>query len=118
MPTVRVDREQIRSAIVELIANAATAAGAGAVVCLSASRDAAQYAVLLTVSDNGPGMDEETRGRAFTPFFSRQAAGRRKGLGLTRTKRQVENNGGQIWIRRSGPEGTSMCVQLPALSAE
>ena len=118
VPPVWADREQIRSAVVELIANAATAAGAGAAVRLSAARDAAQGAVLLTVSDNGPGMDEETRRRAFTPFFSRQAAGRRKGLGLTRAKRQVENNGGQIWIRRSGPEGTSMCVQLPAVSAE
>ncbi|RPI62385.1 MAG: ATP-binding protein, partial [Planctomycetaceae bacterium] len=72
-------------------------------------------AVLLTVSDNGPGMDNATLERAFTPFFSLQRAGRRRGLGLPRAKRQIEANGGRIWIQSSTATGTKVFILLPAM---
>ena len=67
------------------------------------------------VRDTGPGMDARTLDSAFTPFFSAQRAGRRRGLGLPRAKRYVENNGGRIWIRTRPGEGTTVYVQLPRL---
>jgi len=112
-PRVWADRGQVCSAIVELIANAATAAGDRSVIRLAADADDAQDAVLLTVTDSGPGMDERTLERVFAPFFSQQAAGRRRGLGLPRVRRQVENNGGRIWIRSRLGKGTTVHVQLP-----
>ena len=69
----------------------------------------------MTVRDTGPGMDARTLDSAFTPFFSAQRAGRRRGLGLPRAKRYVENNGGRIWIRTRPGEGTTVYVQLPRL---
>ena len=59
------------------------------------------------------GMDEPTAQRAFAPFFSSHQAGRRRGLGLTRARRYVENNGGRIWLESRPGQGTTVTVRLP-----
>jgi len=94
--------------------NAANAARGPTAIHLSARADETHHAVLLLVRDDGPGMDEATQARAFTPFFSRQEAGRRRGLGLARAQRYVENNGGRIRIDSSPGAGTTAIVELPA----
>ncbi len=118
VPSVWADREQTHAVLTELIRNAATAAKPEPFVRLTAEADEAGRAVLLTVEDNGGGMDAETLAQAFTPFFSSQKAGRRRGLGLSTAKRYVENNGGRIWIRTQPGEGTTVFVQLPAADSE
>ena len=99
--------------IVELIANAAAAGGPAARIRLTARADEANAAVLLAVTDDGPGMDASTVARACTPFFSAQAAGRRQGLGLPKAKRYVENNRGKMWIDSKPGEGTTVAIRLP-----
>ena len=113
VPLIRADRAQIRTVIDELIENAANAAGAAPSIRLSCVSTEGSEAVLLSVADDGPGMDRETAERVFTPFYSSQAAGRRPGLGLPRAKRYVENNGGRIWIESRVGEGTTVRVRLP-----
>ena len=93
--------------------NAATAAQGKGTVRVTAELDEVYNAVVLAVQDDGPGMDDKTLQRVFTPFFSSQQAGRRRGLGLPRAKRYVENNGGRIWIKSKPGEGTTVYVQLP-----
>ena len=112
-PAVMADRAQIRAVIVELIGNAATATQAADAIRVTAEPDEAYNAVLLAVEDNGPGMDDKTLRRVFTPFFSSQQAGRRRGLGLPRAKRYIENNGGRIWIKSKPGQGTTVYVQVP-----
>lgn len=117
MPTgdlsVLCDRQQIQAVLVELITNAATAAKADLHIRLSAEADDVSDAVLLTVSDNGPGMAPETLTSAFTPFFSAQEAGRRRGMGLPRSQRYAINNGGRLWIKSQKGEGTTVYLQIP-----
>ncbi len=113
VPFVRADRAQIRGVIDELIENAANAAAAAPSIRLSCASTEGAEAVLLSVADDGPGMDRETAEQVFTPFYSSQAAGRRHGLGLPRAKRYVENNGGRIWIESRVGEGTTVRVRLP-----
>ena len=112
-PRVRADRGQIHEAVLELMTNAATAGGSRPRIKLEAEFDEVNDAVMLKVEDSGPGMDERTAGRAFTPFFSSQKAGRRRGMGLPRVKRIVENNGGRIWLKTRRGEGTTVCMLLP-----
>ena len=112
-PAVMADRAQVRAVMVELIMNAATAKQAASAVRVTAELDEVYDAVVLAVQDNGPGMDDKTLQRVFTPFFSSQQAGRRRGLGLPRAKRYVENNGGRIWIKSKPGHGTTVYVQLP-----
>lgn len=113
-PDLLVDRAQMCAVLEELIANAATAGGSEVHIRLAGGVDESAETVLLTVQDNGPGMDARTMERAFAPFFSAQRAGRRRGLGLSRAKRHVENNGGKLWIRTDPGAGTTVHLRLPA----
>lgn len=112
-PLVSVDEQQIRAVLVEAITNAATAALDSPNITLTAETDEAGNAVILSVHDDGPGMDEQTKVRVFTPFFSAQRAGRRLGMGLPRARRYVQANRGRIWIQANEGEGTTVYVQLP-----
>lgn len=113
-PNVWADPAQMQAVLVELMTNAATAAPAGPHIHLAAEPDGIDPGVLLTVRDDGPGMDERTAARACTPFFSAQPAGRRRGLGLPRARRLVESNGGKIWIDSRLGRGTTVRILLPA----
>jgi len=113
VPAALADADQIRAVIVELLCNSSRAVGPDGRIRLAAEHDEANEAVLLTVRDDGSGMDTQTLADAFTPFFSSHQAGRRRGLGLPRAKRYVENNGGRIWVRSQPGEGTTVYVQLP-----
>ena len=112
-PLICVDRTQMQMAVIELITNAVNAGGADSHVRLAVEADDINQTVLLTVADNGPGMDDQMVARVFTPFFSSQRAGRRKGLGLPRVKRLVENSGGRLWIRAAAGEGATVYIELP-----
>jgi signal transduction histidine kinase len=107
------DREQLLAVLSELLANAAAASGPEPRITLGAKADELAGGVLLTVDDRGTGMDEATADQAFTPFFSLQKAGRRRGLGLARARRLVELNAGRIWLRSRPGEGTTVTVRLP-----
>ncbi len=73
--------------------------------------------VCLLVIDNGVGMDEETRGRVFTPFYSTKGPGRGMGMGTTITWRVVNALGGKISIESQLGQGTTFRVTLPAAPA-
>ena len=118
VPRILADGGQVKAVLLELLANAASAVGAEGLIVLSASADDARRHVLLTVRDNGSGMDAATLARAFTPFYSAQKAGRRRGLGLPKAKRYVENNGGRMWIDSEPGKGTVVSIQLPAAQRE
>ncbi len=113
-PRALADKAQICEAIVELMKNSASASEPQPQLRLSAEFDEINDAVMLTVADEGAGMDERTIERAFTPFFSLQKAGRRRGMGLPRVKRAVENNGGRVWIRSRSGHGATVFIHLPA----
>jgi len=118
VPPILADEAQIRAVIVELIANAVTAAGRPVRVKLEARCGEGRRTVRLGAVDDGPGMDGPTLANAFVPFFSVQQAGRRRGMGLPRAKRIVENNGGRMWIRSKAGEGTAVFMELPAAPTE
>lgn len=114
LPYVQCDGAQIRLALGELLSNAATASPAGTRIVLAAEADETGRRVVFRVSDRGAGMGPATLANAFMPFFSAQQAGRRRGMGLPRAKRYVENNRGRIWIRSKLGEGTTVFLELPA----
>jgi PAS domain S-box-containing protein len=71
--------------------------------------------VLLTVSDTGSGMDDETLRRAFDPFFTTKPFGEATGLGLPTVYGLVKQHGGHVWATSATGQGTAIRVYLPAL---
>ena len=118
VPAVVVDERQVCAALIEVIDNAihATDPATGHIE-LHAAFDTYSGRAVVTVSDNGCGMDEATVKRAFDPFFSNKPAGRRRGLGLAKALRWIEASGGSVRLESRPGQGTRAVILLPAVQA-
>jgi putative nucleotidyltransferase with HDIG domain len=119
MPAVLVDPEQVAGALEQVIDNAiqATDATSGN-IAVHAAYDPYSAQAVITIADDGAGMDEATLKRAFDPFFSSKPAGRRRGLGLAKALRWIEASGGSIRLESAPGQGTRAIVLLPTESAK
>ncbi|HEY9639802.1 MAG TPA: response regulator [Coleofasciculaceae cyanobacterium] len=70
--------------------------------------------VLISIRDNGPGIDQEIRSRIYEPFFTTKAVGKGFGLGLSVSYHiVVEKHGGQLTCDSVPGQGTEFMVELP-----
>jgi signal transduction histidine kinase len=67
--------------------------------------------VIVTVEDNGPGIDPENLNRLFMPFFTTKPDG--MGLGLAICQSIIEAHAGRIWATRNSARGATFHVALP-----
>jgi PAS domain S-box-containing protein len=110
LPPVRADAAQIRQIVMNLITNASEAIeGADGEIRVATSKEG--DSVRLEVSDTGCGMDRETQGRIFDPFFTKKSAGR--GLGLAVVQGIVSALDGAIEVVSEPGKGATFVVLLP-----
>ncbi|MEJ2604887.1 MAG: ATP-binding protein, partial [Gammaproteobacteria bacterium] len=125
---VRIDPVQIEQIIMNLCINARDAMdGVGEitvsvsetvtddVICASCRHPVKGEFVELSVSDEGPGIDEQLLDRLFEPFFSTKASGRGSGMGLAMVHGIVHEHGGHILVEKARSGGACLRVLLPAL---
>jgi signal transduction histidine kinase len=69
--------------------------------------------LVLTVRDNGVGIEPEAQSRIFTPFYTTKEVGRGMGMGLTITRRCVVALGGSVQVRSQRGAGTEFTLRFP-----
>ncbi len=122
------DESQLLSLLLNLVTNAAQAAkpGGGRIVISAGSRHCDQGTLaelapaaalvpgdycLLTVEDDGCGMDADTASRIFDPFFTTRSTGR--GLGLAAAQGIIARHSGAIHLRTEPGAGSTFTLLLP-----
>ncbi len=107
---------QIDQVLMNLITNAAQALGeAGGEIRIVTTTDGDD--VVLTVTDDGPGIPPEILPRIFDPFFTTKDVGEGSGLGLSIVHGIVERHGGRITVHSARGRGTTFKVVLPRHAA-
>jgi nitrogen-specific signal transduction histidine kinase/ActR/RegA family two-component response regulator len=122
---IRVDPTQLESAILNLIVNARDAMSDGGTITVQSRnvhRDTKAVAerglqpgayVMLSVTDNGSGIDAETISHAFEPFFTTKEVGKGSGLGLAQVYGFMRSAGGDVTIESDVGIGTTVRLFFP-----
>ena len=103
---VKIDAEEIKQALRNLISNAVEAMPNGGTVTVGTK--VGKRVVCLYVADEGPGLTEEIRQNMFSPFFTTKARG--TGLGLAVVRKAITRHKGKLLIKSELGKGT--CFQI------
>ncbi len=110
--TVRLDAEQMRRALINLVDNAIAATGGEGAIRISARAHAGSGSLRIEVADTGPGIPEADRERMFLPYFSTKRRG--TGLGLAIVHRVITDHQGTIRVEENHPRGARFVIEIPA----
>jgi two-component system, NtrC family, nitrogen regulation sensor histidine kinase NtrY len=117
LPQVKVDPEQFKRAVVNLVDNAAEAMQDSLVKQLYISTRATPAdSVELIVADTGCGVSRDDKEKLFLPYFSTK--GRGTGLGLAIVNRILADHEASIRVEDNRPAGARFIVDVPTLTAE
>jgi len=109
LPRVRVDPQQIKRVLINLIDNAVDALAKHGTIEVATQADTDR--VRLSVADDGPGIPAAARAQLFVPSFSTKRRG--SGLGLAVVNRIVQEHRGVIRVEANQPKGARFVVELP-----
>ncbi len=112
VPPLRLDADQMKRVLINLVDNAIDATDKRGTVTISTEFDRGQGRVRLGVADDGPGIAPAAKDKLFVPHFSTKKRG--SGLGLAIVSRIVQEHHGVIRVEDNRPRGTRFVVELPA----
>ncbi len=108
------DPDQLKEVLVNLLVNACEMMVDGGIIRIlekEEKRGPTELFVVISISDNGPGIPEEIQEKIFQPFFSTKEEG--TGLGLSIASRIVEKHGGTLTLNSKEGKGTTFNIVLP-----
>lgn len=124
--TIRADRTQLETVILNLVVNAVHAMPKGGTLRLTTDKTVLSTVrtegneeippgnyITLTVTDTGCGMDQKTVSLAFEPFFTTKGRAKGTGLGLSMVYGIIKQSGGYITLHSKPGRGTTFTIYLP-----
>ncbi len=117
LPPVECLAGQINQVFMNLLANAADAAGEGGHITVRTER-CGESRVAIEIEDDGPGISPENLERIFDPFFTTKEPGQGTGLGLSISYGILSRHGGTLAVRSTKDVGSCFRVELPVLGNE
>ena len=122
----RADAAQIEQVIMNLVVNSKDAMPNGGKIIIQTANESldgdlpreCSYIqpgpyVMLSIEDNGHGMDKETQSRIFEPFFTTKEKGKGTGLGLSTVYGIIKQSGGYVLAQSEVGRGTTFRIYLP-----
>ena len=119
LPFTMVDEHQLIQAILNLLTNAEQALRSsdreGQILVQVTS---SETKIMLSISDNGPGIPPEHMDRVFEPFFTTMEVGEGTGLGLSICYGIIRQHDGDLWAESIPGEGATFHIELPIVGPE
>jgi signal transduction histidine kinase len=117
VPRVRMERDHLRQAFANIVRNALDAMGGRGELAVAAGHRGGEVEVSIT--DTGPGIPPDHRGRVFDPFFTTKEVGEGTGLGLAIAYQVVRMHQGEIYVQSpaaapGADAGARFVIRLPA----
>jgi signal transduction histidine kinase len=106
---LNLDPLQIKQALSNLLSNAIHFSPQGAKIFINWQEQ--QSNVVLTLTDEGPGLSSEDLQKLFKPFYTKRSGG--TGLGLAIAKKVVLDHGGKLWAKNAPNKGAEFSITLP-----
>ncbi|GBD11072.1 Globin-coupled histidine kinase [bacterium HR23] len=113
IPPLLADKVQLMRVFTNLLDNARDALEGRPDGQVRITARAVGVEVVLTVSDNGPGIPPHLQQRVFEPFFTTKPAGKGTGLGLSICQSIVQRHGGRITLQSLPGQGATFIIALP-----
>jgi len=115
LPAIIADPQQLRQVFINLLLNANEAMPDGGTVTVRTSHDSCG-SIQISISDTGPGIQEDIRDKIFYPFFTTKPKG--TGLGLAISKQLIEQHRGFINVENNPNRGSIFKIKIPVIQPE
>ncbi|MCK8601596.1 sensor histidine kinase [Desulfoferrobacter suflitae] len=118
LPTTLSDSSQLQQVVLNILNNAIDAIGKNGQIDVKTDYSVKDEQIVITISDNGPGIPNDQLDRIFDPFFTTKEVGMGTGLGLSISYTIVDKLGGRILVSSEVGKGTTFTIYLPVIRQE
>lgn len=117
---VIVEKEHVKQAIINLVANAMDALPDGGTILIRVTKEQANAIdyVAIHIIDSGPGVPEESLIHIFEPFYTTKKVGKGTGLGLSISRKIIAEHGGFLRVCNREGGGFMACLFFPYQTVE
>jgi len=113
IPNIKLDEQKFRQVLINLLLNAADAVNEKGIINITSEILGVENKMLISISDNGSGIEKKDFPRIFDPFFTTKESGKGTGLGLSICQKIITNMQGEITVESILAEGTKVNIFLP-----